>query len=88
MPVTVVTAASGQYETTLMSEMEKSEAPTCLLYTSVSYLDENANEIDAAEKILREIKPKGIIFLGGSVANFQRGFDRINVPSVLTTRCV
>ena len=29
--------------------------------------------------------PKGIIFLGGSVANFQRGFDRINVPSVLTT---
>ncbi len=51
----------------------------------VSYLDENANEIDAAEKILREIKPKGMIFLGGSVANFQRGFDRINVPSVLTT---
>ena len=51
----------------------------------VSYLDENANEIDAAEKILREIKPKGIIFLGGSVANFQRGFDSINVPSVLTT---
>ena len=34
----------------------------------VSYLDENANEIDAAQKILREIKPKGMIFLGGSVA--------------------
>ena len=31
----------------------------------ISYIDENANEIDAAEKILREIKPKGIIFLGG-----------------------
>ena len=29
----------------------------------VSYLDENANEIDAAQKILREIKPKGMIFL-------------------------
>ena len=28
MPVTVVTAAANQYETTLMSEMEKSEAPT------------------------------------------------------------
>ena len=28
----------------------------------VSYLDENANEIDAAQKILREIKPKGMIF--------------------------
>ena len=38
VPVTVVTAASGQYETTLMSEMGKSGAPTlfqvCLLYTS------------------------------------------------------
>lgn len=51
----------------------------------VSYLDENANEIDAAEKILREIKPKGMIFLGGSVANFQRGFHSITVPSVLAT---
>ena len=28
VPVTVVTAASGQYETTLMSEMAKSDAPT------------------------------------------------------------
>ena len=51
----------------------------------VSYLDENANEIDSAQKILREIKPKGMIFLGGSVANFQQGFANITVPSVLTT---
>ena len=51
----------------------------------VSYLDENANEIDAAEKILREIKPKGILFLGGSVSNFQNGFSAITVPSVLAT---
>ena len=51
----------------------------------VFYLDENANEIDAAQKILREIKPKGMIFLGGSVANFQQGFANIAVPSVLTT---
>ena len=28
MPVTVVTAASGQYETQLMAEMGKTEAPT------------------------------------------------------------
>ena len=48
----------------------------------VSYLDENANEIDAAEKILREIKPKGMIFLGGSVANFQKG-----LPTSASLRC-
>ena len=40
---------------------------------------------NAAEKILREIKPKGMIFLGGSVANFKKGFANITVPSVLTT---
>jgi LacI family transcriptional regulator len=51
----------------------------------ISYLDENADELDSAEKIIREIKPKGIIFLGGSVTNFQRNFDMIGVPSVLAT---
>ena len=35
VPVTVVTAASGQYETTLMSEMEKSEAPPCSRSTAL-----------------------------------------------------
>ena len=48
----------------------------------VSYLDENANEIDAAEKILREIKPKGMIFLGGSVANFKKGFANLSMVGV------
>lgn len=51
----------------------------------VSYLDENANELEAAERIIREIKPKGIIFLGGNVAHFQREFATLSVPSVLAT---
>lgn len=51
----------------------------------VSYLDENANEMEAAEKILREIKPKGIVFLGGSVEHFRQSFDQITIPAVLAT---
>ncbi len=51
----------------------------------VSYLDENANEMEAAEKIIREIKPKGIIFLGGNVDNFRESFAGITIPSVLAT---
>ena len=51
----------------------------------VSYLDENADEMDAAEKILRELKPKGIVFMGGNVANFQQNFQSVGVPSVLVT---
>ena len=46
---------------------------------------QRAATLYAAEKILREIKPKGMIFLGGSVANFQKGFANISVPSVLAT---
>ena len=66
--------------------MQLQRAATLYGYNGiVSYLDENANEIDAAEKILREIKPKGMIFLGGSVSNFQKGFASISVPSVLAT---
>ena len=51
----------------------------------ISYLDEDANEMEAAEKILREIKPKVIIFLGGNVDNFRQSFDQITIPSVLAT---
>ena len=51
----------------------------------VYYLDENAYELDGALMIMREIKPKCMIFLGGRVANFQQGFANITVPSVLTT---
>ena len=51
----------------------------------ISYLDENADELEAAEKIVRELKPKGIIFLGGNVDIFRQGFATVGVPSVLAT---
>ena len=40
---------------------------------------------DFLVQLHREIKPKGMIFLGGSVANFRQGFSNITVPSVLAT---
>ena len=51
----------------------------------VSYLDEDADEVAAVEKVLREVKPKGIIFLGGNVEHFRQGFGTIPVPAVLAT---
>ena len=51
----------------------------------VSYLDEDADEVAAVEKVLREVKPKGIIFLGGNVEHFRQGFGAIPVPAVLAT---
>ena len=52
---------------------------------SVIFLDETENEVDAAEHACSTRKPRGLIFLGGNVQEFQKNFDRITVPSVLVT---
>ncbi len=52
---------------------------------NVIFLDETANEVETASQILLQNKPKGFIFLGGSLFSFKKGFSQINVPSVLVT---
>ena len=55
-------------------------------YTSViDYLDEDADEVEEAKRLLRERKPLGILFLGGNPKYFERGFEQIKVPCVLVT---
>lgn len=51
----------------------------------ISYLDENANEFESVERITRELKPKGVIFLGGNVESFAEHFSSIDIPCVLAT---
>ena len=82
--VRVVTAADGQYDTTLQS-VSKSililakgfsniiEAVQVILEKSnytlrVNYLDEEANEVSEAIRVCREHKPMGILFLGSNAA--------------------
>lgn len=52
---------------------------------TVSYLDEDANEVEQATVLLRERKPLGLLFLGGNPDNFEHGFSEIDVPCVLVT---
>jgi Transcriptional regulators len=52
---------------------------------SVTFLDEAANEVEAAITQCAERKPRGIIFLGGNINYFKKKFDQIHVPSVLVT---
>ncbi len=52
---------------------------------SVYYLDEDANEVAYACQLCREHKPRGILFLGGDLEQFRRGFSPITVPCVLLT---
>ncbi|MEG1104438.1 MAG: LacI family DNA-binding transcriptional regulator [Oscillospiraceae bacterium] len=51
----------------------------------VHYIDEDADEVLAAERICRELKPLGIIFLGGNISTFQKRFSSIEIPCVLAT---
>ena len=51
----------------------------------VDYMDEDSNEVLRAIQLSREKKPLGILFLGGNTRNFQKDFDKIDVPSVLVS---
>lgn len=51
----------------------------------VSYIDEDADEVEQAILLCRERKPLGLLFLGGNPEYFKRGFSGVDVPSVLVT---
>ena len=51
----------------------------------VDYIGELDNEVRRAVKRVREVKPQGILFLGGSSQNFSESFAGIDIPAVLVT---
>lgn len=51
----------------------------------VSYVDEDANEVEQAQIIFRERNPLGFLFLGGNLLYFREQFGEIGVPGVLVT---
>lgn len=50
---------------------------------AVYYLDEDDDEVEQAVRVCRELKPVGILFLGGNRENFLRGFSQVRCPCVL-----
>ena len=48
-------------------------------------MDEDLNEVARAAQLCREKKPLGILFLGGTNANFLQDFSTIDVPCVVVT---
>ena len=53
--------------------------------TMVVFLDEEADEVEAALHAEAERKPKGLIFLGGNLRFFQKSFAHVHAPSVLVS---
>ena len=52
---------------------------------NVQFIGETDDEVATAIQIGQNIKPKGIIFVGGNSYNFRKGFSQIPVPCVLVT---
>lgn len=64
----------------IQKNIEKTE------YTvSVSYVDEDENEVEQAIALIRERKPLGILFLGGNPEFFEEKFGDILISCVLVT---
>lgn len=51
----------------------------------VDYMTESVNEVLRAGQLCRELKPMGVLFLGGNSRNFQSDFHRIDIPCVLVS---
>ena len=52
---------------------------------SLYYLNEDRDEVAYARQLCRERKPLGLLFLGGDLECFRRGFGEIQTPAVLLT---
>lgn len=54
-------------------------------HLSVSYIDEDADEVERALTLCRERNPLGFLFLGGNMEYFEERFEKVGVPCVLVT---
>lgn len=54
-------------------------------FTVLQFIDEQDNEVEVALKLLREIKPCGIVFLGGNKSHFDNKLLNIKIPCILLT---
>ena len=77
----------GNGNTFLQSILEKIQ--TCIREhgetANVQFVKEGENEVAVAVQIAQQLKPRGIIFLGGTLEGFRQRFSEITVPSVLIT---
>ncbi|MCL2784157.1 MAG: LacI family transcriptional regulator, partial [Propionibacteriaceae bacterium] len=73
----------------MLEHVQEAVTPTGFTVTA-QYIDEDANEVAEAEKLISEIKPRGVIFLGGEADHFGSHAHRIgeDCPAVVLTNSV
>lgn len=48
-------------------------------------VEENSNEVEIAHKVVKNLKPEGIIFLGGYFVNDRKSLKALDIPFTMTT---
>ncbi len=80
----LVKGTSNMLFASIVEEIQKKIEKT--RYTaSITYIDEDDNEVEQAVIVCRERKPMGMLFLGGNPKSFEKSFQEVNVPCVLVT---
>lgn len=82
--LTVVRGSNNELFALLVEQLQALSAQSPY-HLSVDYIHEEDDEVRRAVKLSREIKPRGILFLGGSRRNFSASFGAVSAPSVLVT---
>ena len=80
----IVKGTQNLFFATMMADLQRMIAAEGYA-TVIRYLQESENEVALAARLCRELKPRGIIFLGGDAQLFEEGFHEVNVPCVLVT---
>ena len=90
--MTVLVVVKGRRNVLFASMLEYVQA--CVTATGhtviTQYIDEDANEIAEAEKLIPQIKPRGVVFLGGDAGHVLTHARRIGqeCPAVVLTNSV
>lgn len=80
----VVTGTSNELFSHMIEHIQR-ELSTTNYSLTVDYVDEKEDAVQRAVQRSRELKPQGILFLGGDDRLFARSFGNIRLPSVLLT---
>ncbi len=70
-----------------MVEIIQSEINFYQAYSFVHYLPESEDILYSTKKLLKEIKPKGVIFLGGNILGNENELKDIELPCIFVTTC-
>jgi LacI family transcriptional regulator len=89
---TILVMVKGRYNMLFASMLEYiQDAVTKTGFTTViQFLDEDDDEVEEAERLVPEIKPKGVVFLGGDPDHMETSTRRIghDCPAVVLTNTV